>query len=83
MSSDFWQEQVTQTKAIITAYNAAILALSTGKTQSYTLNTGQTTQAVTRKDIGRLNGDLDVLLNRLATLEARCDGSAHTVQPAW
>lgn len=83
MSSTFWQERIAKIQALIEAYEDAILVLSTGKTQSYTLNTGQTTQTVTRKDISRLNGDLDILLNRLATLEARCYGSVHTVQPGW
>lgn len=72
--SQFWQDQITAVKALITAYNAAILAVTVGGVQSYTLDTGQSRQTVTKYDIDKMNETLNSLLNRLATLEARLGG---------
>ena len=84
MSHEFWQERLEATKAQIILYEDAIMQLSTGAVQSYSLNTGQTTQSVTRFDLNRLQVTLDVLLNRLATLEARLNGcSTINAGPAW
>jgi hypothetical protein len=76
MTSDpqFWQDQITAVKTLITAYNAAILALTVGGVQSYILDTGQSRQSVTKFDLKEMNTALDSLLNRLATLEARLGG---------
>jgi hypothetical protein len=74
MSHEFWQERLEATKAQIILYEEAIMQLSTGAVQSYSLNTGQTTQSVTRFDLNRLQVTLDALSNRLATLEARLKG---------
>lgn len=84
MGSTFWQERLEATKAQIILYEDAIMQLSTGAVQSYSLNTGQTTQSVTRFDLNRLQATLDSLLNRLATLEARvCGSGTTTMGPAW
>lgn len=50
---------------MIEAYETAIVALSSGTTKSYTINTGQTTESVTKKDIVRLQTGLDELIGRL------------------
>lgn len=84
MDRDFIVSRITATKAIITAYEDAITALGTnGGVQSYTLDTGQSRQTVTRADLSSLNNMLDSLYNRLATLEARLYGSAITARPAF
>jgi hypothetical protein len=72
--SDFLKQQIQNTKDTIEAINGAVLALASNDVQSYTLNTGQGTQSVTKKDLKRLNDTVDSLLNRLVTLEARCYG---------
>jgi hypothetical protein len=80
----FLQNQVTETETLITAYNAAIIALTTGGVQSYNLNTGQTTQTVTNLNIKDLNDALDGLYNRRATLKARLYGDGGgIVKPIW
>lgn len=76
----YWEERIAIVKALITAYDAALLALSTGAVQSYSLNTGQTTQSVTKQNITSLRATRDGLLNELATLEARvCGAGVHLV----
>lgn len=84
MDRAFALERMTATKAIIVAYENAITSLATaGGVQSYTLDTGQDRQTVTRADIPTLNKMLDSLYNRLATLEARVYGGTTQGRPAW
>lgn len=78
----FWTERISVVKSQIVAYEDAAAALI-GGVQSYTLDTGQTRQTVTRFDLGALTSMIDRLYNRLATLEARAYGGAVTVRPAW
>lgn len=84
MDRAFIKERITATKALIVAYEDAVTALGTqGGVVSYTLDTGQSRQTVTRADISSLNRMLDTLYNRLATFEARLHGAALTARPAW
>ena len=84
MDRAFIKERITATKALIVAYEDAVTALGTqGGVVSYTLDTGQSRQTVTRADISSLNRMLDSLYNRLATLEARMYGGSLTARPAW
>ncbi len=72
MASQFIQDRITAAKALLVAYEDAILAVTTGGVQSYTLNTGQTIQTVTKLDVDKMNAAIDSILNRIITLEARC-----------
>ena len=84
MDNTFLQEQITATKALIVAYQAAVLALVGGQVQQYTLDTGQDRQTVLKADIPKLNAQIDGLYNRLCTLQTRLDGSGVTiVRPAF
>ena len=83
MDRAFIQARITATKLAIVAYEDALLAFATSNTQSYTLNTGQTQQSVTRADIGKINNIIASLENRCATLEARLNGGTTMVTPAW
>lgn len=84
MDRKFIKERITVTKAMIVAYEDAVTALGTqGGVVSYTLDTGQSRQTVTRADISSLNRMLDSLYNRLATFEARLYGASLTARPAW
>lgn len=84
MNREFLAERIVATKALIVAYEGAVLALSAaGGVQSYTLDTGQSKQIVTRTDLSQLNAMLDSLYNRLATMEARLNGAALTAEPCW
>jgi len=82
--SEFMQERITATKALIVAYEDALLALATGGVQEYRLNTGQSDQKVTKMDVKDLQNTVDSLYNTLATLEARCTGNGVLIgRPAF
>lgn len=83
MSQEFLKARIERVKLQIVAYEDAFEALASG-VQSYTLNTGQSQQTVTRTSINDMNVALDKLYNRLVTLEARLTGNGVTrVRPAW
>ncbi len=69
----FLQEQIDATKAAITAYRAAILALSSGA-QSYSLDTGQTKQSVTKANLTELRKTLEWLNKELRRLDDELNG---------
>lgn len=73
-----WLEQrVAAKKALIIQYEAAIGALSTaGGISSYSINTGQTQQSVTRADLTQLRTALSALENDLFVLDAQLNGSS-------
>lgn len=75
--NDWLDARIAKTEELIEAIEDAILAISAGA-QSYTLNTGQTTQSVTKSSIGSLRMQLDTLENRRAILKARRCGNAVT-----
>ena len=84
MDAAFLQERIDKVKAQIVAYEDAIDALVVQGMQSYTLDTGQTRQTVTRFELSSLQSQLDSLMNRLATLQARQTGcNVRTVGPAF
>ena len=83
MSTDFLQESIDNTKALIRAYEATVLDLVSGRVQQYTLDTGQSRQVVTKLNISVLHKAIDELYNRLWTLEARQGKGTSTVRPAW
>lgn len=83
MGREFLQERIASTKSQIIAYEGAVDALASG-VQSYSLNTGQSQQSVTRANLKDINSTLDSLYNRLVTLEARLTGNGATrVIPTW
>jgi hypothetical protein len=72
--SEFICNRIEKTEILIAAYEDALLALATAGVESYTLDTGQSVQKVTKYDISSMNKTLDSLYNRLVTLQARCSG---------
>lgn len=83
MDRAFLRERITATKAAIVAYEAAQLALGTDGVQSYTIDTGQTVQKVTKLDLEWIPGMIGGLYNQCATMEARLNGGTVTVVPGW
>lgn len=75
-SNEWLEERITATAALIEAYETAILALSSGSAQSYTLDTGQTRQTVTRQQVGELKNTLAHLDTRLQGYYTRRYGGA-------
>lgn len=83
MDATFIQARIDATKLQIVAYEDAALALA-GGAQSYTLDTGQNRQTVTKMDLRSMQITIDSLYNRCATLEARLNGSgSFTARPKW
>jgi hypothetical protein len=82
LTDDFWLARIEAKKAMIIAIEEAITALA-GGAFSYTLNTGQTTQTVTKQNIGSLRLLLSSLENDLASLEARLCGASVRVVPSF
>lgn len=79
----FIQARIDATKLQIIAFENASLQLAENEIQSYTMDTGQTRQVVTRLELGALERAIDGLYNRCATLEARLNGGAVLVRPLW
>lgn len=83
--ANFWCEQLTKAQTQLEKLQAAIDFITTNPHKSYTLNTGQGSQQVSRPDLSQLQDQEDGLLNRIATLEIRCNpGSAsQQIRPGW
>ncbi len=80
----WYNTRIAATQALIEAYEAAVLALAIDGVQSYTLNTGQSTQTVTKASIPGMNAAIDVLVNRLTIYEARKNGTGTVIGvPGW
>ncbi len=83
MAEQFWDDELTKAKAQATALNDAILFLYANPHQSYTLDTGQSSQRVSRPDLDSLQNQYDGLLNRISSLDARCNGASQQIRPGW
>lgn len=68
------EERIAKTKALIVAYEDALLALA-GGAQQYSLDTGQTRQTVTKANVASLQQIMKELEERLVVLQARLCGS--------
>ena len=83
MDSEFIRARIEATKLQIIVYEDAALALGAG-VQSYTIDTGQSRQTVTKLDLSSIQSTIDSLYNRCATLEARLNGSGTLIGgAAW
>lgn len=83
MDATYIQARIVATKAQIEAYEGAALAFGNENTQSYTLDSGQGRQTVTRANLAELQKTIDTLYNRLNSLEMRLNSGSITVQPLW
>jgi hypothetical protein len=54
------REHIEWILTVIANLRTVITALSTGTGKSYSINTGQTTQSVTKKDLGNLRAQLQL-----------------------
>jgi hypothetical protein len=66
-------------------YDEAIAALLDGTHQSYMLDSGQTSQRVTRLDLEALQSKRDIAATRLSTLAVRLRKTAGVkkIMPGW
>ena len=84
MDETFLRERIAATRAIIIELETAMANLVSGAILSYTLDTGQTRQTVTRLEISSLKNVINSKYNLLSILEARLTGGGViTVNPVW
>lgn len=83
MTPDDLDTQITDTRAILTALSAAILALADPTVRDYRLDTGQGEQEVRRNDLPFLIRSRQALQAELADLCARKGGGSRQVVPLW
>ena len=88
--SDFWNDELENAKILLVEVEKAIKNLTTdmvssGGVQSYTLNTGQDSQTVTRADISQLYAKREALLKNIDDLERKLGlhGGARIIVPAY
>lgn len=79
----FLEAQLVLVEAAITATWAAITAVSTGAVQSYSLDTGQTRQTVTKANIGSIRLQLKELYTLRDMLRTRLCGGSYYVRPGF
>ncbi len=79
----FVQTQITKLETLLGLYLDAITTLlASGGTKSYTLDTGQGRQTVTREDVDKLQETYGLLWQQYDALSARCgNGGAVNVVP--
>jgi hypothetical protein len=78
------QARIDATKLAIVSVETAILTLSTSNMASYSLDSGQTRQTVTRNQVGSLRLLLPQLEDRLQYLQNKlCGGAALNIRPGF
>lgn len=80
--TEWIMDRIAATKALIVKYEEAIDAVA-GGVQSYSLDTGQTRQTVTRAQLGSLQLTLGRLEARLSTYQQRLGCARLVVRPHW
>lgn len=82
MDNAWLKKRITATKTQIEQYEDAVTQLASGAIQSYTIDTGQTNQSVTKANLSTLRKTLEGLYNHLAVLEQRVYGNgSSSVRP--
>lgn len=83
-SREYYENELINLRIILAEYDKAILSVSNHK--SYTLNTGQTTQTVTRQDLSALTNTRLSILNQIRSLEMylnKGNKAVVKVEPLW
>lgn len=78
----FLQARIAATEAEIVLYESAATALASG-VLSYTIDSGQNRQTVTRQDSKRVQDTINVLYNRRNALLSRLNGGGGISVPGW
>lgn len=84
-SLNFWENQLSNLKILLYRTNEAIQALTTGNHKAYKLDTGQSTQEVTRLDLGVLQQNVINYTSQIQDLEIKLGYTKSAVQviPLW
>lgn len=68
-SDAYWQDELKNSRILLYKYNQAIAALTEAGVKSYSLDTGQSSQSVTRQDLAMLYKEQQTLTGRIRQLE--------------
>jgi len=85
-SLEYWQDELKNSRILLFEIDKAIKAISISNHQSYTLDTGQTSQTVTRVNLPSLISQRDKLIDRISQLEKYLgEGKPSVIQtrPGW
>lgn len=81
--SEWLKARIAAKKAAIVAYETAMTALA-GGAQSYSLDTGQTRQVVTKANLTEMRNAIAQLESDISTLQQRLYGCGRLyVRPSW
>lgn len=83
LSTSFFTERLQKTESQIASYEDAIDFLIANPTRSYTLDTGQSSQTVTRYNLKDLQDQLNILYSRRDSILARCGNGTIISKPGW
>lgn len=83
MAEQFWLDQITEAKTQLTALNTAIRFLYANPHKSYSLDTGQGSQQVSRPDMDSLQSQKRGLQNEISELDARCNRASQQIRPGF
>ena len=76
------RDRIEATQELILAIEAAMVSVAGGAT-SYTIDSGQTRQTVTKSTSGELKNTLNELENRRAVLRSQLNGTKVNLRPGW
>jgi phage-related tail protein len=79
----FLEARKAALESMITAYEAAITAISTNNKKMYMLDTGQTVVRVTQENIGDIQSSYEKMLVLYDTICGRLNGTGGIMRPAW
>jgi len=83
-SREFICNQIPILQQQITDYQNAATALAINQIQSFTYDTGQTRETISKMEVDKLHAVIDVLYNRYIMLCSRCNGSNVIIaRPCW
>jgi len=85
-SYQYWKDELINTRILLNNVDLAINALTVGNHASYQLDSGQTSQRVTRLDLDSLYKIREDLLSQIHDLEIKCGVNGHGVviaRPGW
>ncbi len=84
----FWEDELANSRILLFELDKAIFKLSNNQIYSYSINTGQDVQNVTRYDLPQLYTRRKDLIKQIEELESKLgikkpDVSAYQVMPIW
>jgi len=85
-SLEYYQDELKNSRVLLFKINEAINTISSGSHQSYTLDTGQTRQTVTRIDLPSLISQREKLIGQIRQFEIYLNEGKPSIKqarPGW